>query len=43
MNQKADVLSKLASVAFNHLTKKVLVEECGRRKNMKHDVYEPRL
>ncbi|GKF18546.1 reverse transcriptase domain-containing protein, partial [Tanacetum coccineum] len=25
MNQKADVLSKLASVAFNHLTKEVLV------------------
>nr|GEW49407.1 reverse transcriptase domain-containing protein [Tanacetum cinerariifolium] len=25
-NQKADVLSKLASVAFNHLTKKILVE-----------------
>nr|GEX65009.1 hypothetical protein [Tanacetum cinerariifolium] len=26
MNQKADVLSKLASVAFNHLKKEVLVE-----------------
>nr|GEX11926.1 reverse transcriptase domain-containing protein [Tanacetum cinerariifolium] len=26
MNQKADVLSKLALVAFNHLTKEVLVE-----------------
>ncbi|GJX87237.1 reverse transcriptase domain-containing protein [Tanacetum coccineum] len=26
MNQKADVLSKLASLAFNHLTKEVLVE-----------------
>jgi ribonuclease HI len=25
-NQKSDVLSKLASVAFNHLTKEVLVE-----------------
>ncbi|GKF14647.1 reverse transcriptase domain-containing protein [Tanacetum coccineum] len=25
-NQKADVLSKLASVAFNHLTKEILVE-----------------
>ena len=25
-NQKADVLSKLASVAFDHLTKEVLVE-----------------
>ncbi|GKG17811.1 hypothetical protein Tco_0372109 [Tanacetum coccineum] len=25
-NQKADVLSKLASVAFNHLIKEVLVE-----------------
>ncbi|GKC22768.1 reverse transcriptase domain-containing protein, partial [Tanacetum coccineum] len=26
LNQKADVLSKLASVAFNHLTKEILVE-----------------
>nr|GEW15125.1 reverse transcriptase domain-containing protein [Tanacetum cinerariifolium] len=26
MNQKADILSKLASVAFNHLTKEVMVE-----------------
>ena len=25
-NQKADILSKLASVAFNHLTKEILVE-----------------
>ncbi|GJX43817.1 reverse transcriptase domain-containing protein [Tanacetum coccineum] len=26
LNQKADVLSKLASIAFNHLTKEILVE-----------------
>ncbi|GJS68119.1 reverse transcriptase domain-containing protein [Tanacetum coccineum] len=31
MNQKADVLSKLASVAFNHLTKEVLVEVLNER------------
>nr|GFC12839.1 reverse transcriptase domain-containing protein [Tanacetum cinerariifolium] len=31
MNQKADVLSKLASVAFNHLTKEVLVEVLHER------------
>ncbi|GKB94501.1 reverse transcriptase domain-containing protein [Tanacetum coccineum] len=31
MNQKADVLSKLASVAFNHLTKEVLVEVLKER------------
>nr|GEU98104.1 reverse transcriptase domain-containing protein [Tanacetum cinerariifolium] len=30
-NQKADVLSKLASVAFNHLTKEVLVEVLNER------------
>ncbi|GJT05337.1 reverse transcriptase domain-containing protein [Tanacetum coccineum] len=30
-NQKADVLSKLASVAFNHLTKEILVEVLNRR------------
>nr|GEW19863.1 hypothetical protein [Tanacetum cinerariifolium] len=30
-NQKADVLSKLALVAFNHLTKKVLVEILNER------------
>ncbi|GJR76607.1 reverse transcriptase domain-containing protein [Tanacetum coccineum] len=31
MNQKADVLSKLASVAFNHLTKEGLVEVLSKR------------
>ncbi|GJZ88435.1 reverse transcriptase domain-containing protein [Tanacetum coccineum] len=31
MNQKADVLSKHASVAFNHLTKEVLVEVLNER------------
>ncbi|GJX85673.1 reverse transcriptase domain-containing protein [Tanacetum coccineum] len=31
MNQKADVLSKLALVAFNHLTKEVLVEVLNER------------
>nr|GEY31162.1 putative ribonuclease H-like domain-containing protein [Tanacetum cinerariifolium] len=31
INQKADVLSKLASVAFNHLTKEVLVEVFNER------------
>ncbi|GJV41994.1 reverse transcriptase domain-containing protein [Tanacetum coccineum] len=30
-NQKADVLSKLSSVAFNHLTKEVLVEVLNER------------
>ncbi|GJR59353.1 reverse transcriptase domain-containing protein [Tanacetum coccineum] len=30
-NQKADVLNKLASVAFNHLTKEVLVEVLNER------------
>ncbi|GKD77713.1 hypothetical protein Tco_1340334, partial [Tanacetum coccineum] len=30
-NQKADVLSKLASLAFNHLTKEVLVEVLNER------------
>ncbi|GKC04051.1 reverse transcriptase domain-containing protein, partial [Tanacetum coccineum] len=30
-NQKADVLSKLASVAFNHLTKEVLVEVMNKK------------
>ncbi|GKC30715.1 reverse transcriptase domain-containing protein [Tanacetum coccineum] len=30
-NQKVDVLSKLASVAFNHLTKEVLVEVLNER------------
>nr|GFD34884.1 reverse transcriptase domain-containing protein [Tanacetum cinerariifolium] len=31
LNQKADVLSKLAIVAFDHLTKKVLVEVLTER------------
>nr|GEX40263.1 protein NYNRIN-like [Tanacetum cinerariifolium] len=31
MNQKADVLSKLTSVAFNHLTKEVLIEVLNER------------
>ncbi|GJT35274.1 reverse transcriptase domain-containing protein [Tanacetum coccineum] len=31
LNQKADVLSKLASVAFNYLTKEVLVEVLSER------------
>ncbi|GJY30341.1 reverse transcriptase domain-containing protein [Tanacetum coccineum] len=31
MNQKANVLSKLSSVAFNHLTKEVLVEVLNER------------
>ncbi|GJX15958.1 reverse transcriptase domain-containing protein [Tanacetum coccineum] len=31
MNQKADVLSKLASLAFNHLAKEVLVEVLNER------------
>ncbi|GJZ29125.1 reverse transcriptase domain-containing protein [Tanacetum coccineum] len=30
-NQKADVLSKLASVAFNHLTKELLVEVLNKK------------
>ncbi|GJV02516.1 reverse transcriptase domain-containing protein [Tanacetum coccineum] len=31
LNQKADVLSKLASVAFNHLTKEILVEVLNKK------------
>ncbi|GKG16148.1 hypothetical protein Tco_0358471, partial [Tanacetum coccineum] len=30
-NQKADVLSKLASVAFNYLSKEILVEVMNKR------------
>ncbi|GJS92462.1 reverse transcriptase domain-containing protein [Tanacetum coccineum] len=47
MKQKADVLSKLASVEFSHLMKEVLVEivfgeEHGQKIRTKHDVYEQR-
>ncbi|GJZ10737.1 reverse transcriptase domain-containing protein [Tanacetum coccineum] len=39
MNQKADVLSKLASVAFNHLTKEVLVEVLNERSTESQEVH----
>nr|GEV19742.1 hypothetical protein [Tanacetum cinerariifolium] len=39
MNQKADVLSKLASVAFNHLTKEVLVEVLNERSKESQEVH----
>ncbi|GJR72748.1 reverse transcriptase domain-containing protein [Tanacetum coccineum] len=39
MNQKADVLSKLASVAFNHLTKEVLVEVLNERSTESREVH----
>ncbi|GJT69832.1 reverse transcriptase domain-containing protein [Tanacetum coccineum] len=39
MNQKADVLSKLVSVAFNHLTKEVLVEVLNERSTEGEDVH----
>nr|GEW25090.1 protein NYNRIN-like [Tanacetum cinerariifolium] len=39
MNQKADVLSKLASVAFNHLTKEVLVEVLNERSTEGQEVH----
>ncbi|GKC40647.1 reverse transcriptase domain-containing protein, partial [Tanacetum coccineum] len=39
MNQKADVLSKLASVAFNHLTKEVLVEVLKERSTEGQEVH----
>ncbi|GJU38450.1 reverse transcriptase domain-containing protein [Tanacetum coccineum] len=39
MNQKADVLSKLASVAFNHLTKEVLVEVLNERSMKSQEVH----
>ncbi|GJZ73308.1 reverse transcriptase domain-containing protein [Tanacetum coccineum] len=38
MNQKADVLSKLASVAFNHLTKEVLVEVLNERSTESQEI-----
>ncbi|GJW24933.1 reverse transcriptase domain-containing protein [Tanacetum coccineum] len=37
-NQKVDVLSKLASVAFNHLTKEVLVEVLNTKSVDAHEV-----
>nr|GEW09864.1 reverse transcriptase domain-containing protein [Tanacetum cinerariifolium] len=39
MNQKADVLSKPAYVAFNHLTKEVLVEILNERSTEKQEVH----
>nr|GEU49917.1 reverse transcriptase domain-containing protein [Tanacetum cinerariifolium] len=39
MNQKAYVLSKLASVAFNHLTKEVLVEILNERSTKNQEVH----
>ncbi|GJY52097.1 reverse transcriptase domain-containing protein [Tanacetum coccineum] len=39
MNQKADVLSKLASVAFNHVTKEVLVEVLNERSTESREVH----
>nr|GEY80993.1 reverse transcriptase domain-containing protein [Tanacetum cinerariifolium] len=39
MNQKADVLSKLASVAFNHLTKEVLVEVLNERSTEGQEIH----
>ncbi|GKB77213.1 reverse transcriptase domain-containing protein [Tanacetum coccineum] len=39
MNQKADMLSKLASVAFNHLTKEVLVEVLNERSTEGQEVH----
>ncbi|GKG22616.1 hypothetical protein Tco_0387919, partial [Tanacetum coccineum] len=39
MNQKADVLSKLASVAFNHLTKEVLVEILNKQSTEGQEVH----
>ncbi|GKC86429.1 reverse transcriptase domain-containing protein [Tanacetum coccineum] len=38
-NQKADVLSKLAFVAFNHLTKEVLVEVLDERSIERQEVH----
>ncbi|GKF25415.1 reverse transcriptase domain-containing protein [Tanacetum coccineum] len=38
-NQKADVLSKLASVAFNYLTKEILVEVLNERSTEGHEVH----
>ncbi|GJR16134.1 reverse transcriptase domain-containing protein [Tanacetum coccineum] len=39
MNQKTDVLSKLASVAFNHLMKEVLVEVLNERSTEGQEVH----
>nr|GEV70145.1 reverse transcriptase domain-containing protein [Tanacetum cinerariifolium] len=39
MNQKADVLSKLSSVAFNHLTKEVLVEVLSERSTEGQEIH----
>ncbi|GJV05186.1 reverse transcriptase domain-containing protein [Tanacetum coccineum] len=39
MNQKEDVLSRLASVAFNYLTKEVLVEVLNKRSTESHEVH----
>ncbi|GKE23271.1 reverse transcriptase domain-containing protein [Tanacetum coccineum] len=39
IDQKADVLSKLASVAFNHLTKEVLVEVLNERSTESQEVH----
>nr|GEU67046.1 hypothetical protein [Tanacetum cinerariifolium] len=39
MNQKADVLSKLASMAFNHMTREVLVEVLNERSTEGQDVH----
>ncbi|GJY58470.1 reverse transcriptase domain-containing protein [Tanacetum coccineum] len=39
MNQKADVLSKIVSVAFNHLTKEVLVEILNERSTECQEVH----
>nr|GEU70101.1 reverse transcriptase domain-containing protein [Tanacetum cinerariifolium] len=38
-NQKANVLSKLASVAFNHLTKEVLVEVLNERSREGQEIH----
>nr|GEV13690.1 hypothetical protein [Tanacetum cinerariifolium] len=39
MNHKADVLSKLASAAFNHLTMEVLVEVLNERSNEGQEIH----
>ncbi|GJY91014.1 reverse transcriptase domain-containing protein [Tanacetum coccineum] len=39
MNKKTNVLSKLASVAFNHLTKEVLVEVLNKRSTEGQEVH----
>ncbi|GJW03215.1 reverse transcriptase domain-containing protein [Tanacetum coccineum] len=39
INQKADVLSKLASVAFSHLTKEVLVEVLDERSTEGQEIH----